>query len=51
MENPNNQMAATVPISATGIATLGISVARKLPINTQIVEITTEIDSTSVIST
>ena len=35
-ENPSSQIAATVPISATGIATAGISAARNCPMNSAI---------------
>ena len=40
MEKPTSQIAATVPISARGIATVGINVARREPMKSQIVATT-----------
>ena len=51
IEKPSTQIAATVPISATGIAIAGTSVARIEPMNSQIVAITIAIVSDSVSST
>ena len=51
IENPSIQIAATVPISATGIATLGTSVARIEPMKTQMVAMTIDMVSDNVIST
>ena len=51
MEKPNTQIAATVPISDTGIAIAGTSVARKLPMNSQIVATTISNDRNRVMRT
>ena len=51
IEKPNSQMAAMVPISETGMAMPGTSVALRLPMNSQIVDTTIAIENPSVTST
>ena len=51
IEKPNSQIAAIVPMSDTGIAIPGTSVARRLPMNSQIVATTIAMEKASVINT
>ena len=51
MEKPTSQIAATVPIRARGIATVGISVARSEPMKSQIVATTMVTAMDSVMAT
>ena len=51
MENPTSQIAASVPISDTGMASIGISVARASRRNRKITAVTISTDRPSAIST
>ena len=51
IENPNASMAASVPISDTGTASIGMSVARQFCRNRKTTANTSSIASTSVVST
>ena len=51
IENPSSQIAATVPIKATGIAVAGISVVRQSRMNRKITPITTPTAMTRVTKT
>ena len=48
IEKPKSQIAAIVPMSATGMTKLGTRVARRSPMNSQIVRKTIMIDAASV---